>query len=345
MERTIDYVFPYVDCDDPQWIEEYNKYAPKKRNENKWGTDMQRFRSNDLLKYTFRSIEKNMPFIRKVHLIVMSDSQVPDWINRDTVNIIYHKDYIPEKFLPTFNSNTIESFLANLPEVSDRFIYGNDDLFITSKCSESDFFSGNTPKYTMKKRGYIPSAPGDGLRYDDKKLLTGKNDKTVYEVQHICMPYVMETIREVYETYKKEILASIGKFREPGQYNQWIYSIYQSIKKKKHINKGIKYLSTEINPVHKSKYMVDWTKYKAICLNDSCETRQSDLSYVRNKLEKMFPTPSKYEKIVEKKKTDKPEKPVKNKPQNGAVQKPKKKSGSKAGRPGGRGWCEFFGMQ
>jgi hypothetical protein len=57
----------------------------------------------------------------------------------------------------------------------------------------------------------------------------------------------------------------------------------------------------------------------------------------------MFPTPSKYEKIVENKKTDNPE-TVKNKPQNGTVQKPKK-SGSKAGRPGGRGWCEFFGMQ
>lgn len=345
MEKTIDYVFPYVDCDDPQWIEEYNKYAPKKRNENKWGTDMQRFRSNDLLKYTFRSIEKNMPFIRKVHLIVMSDSQVPEWINRDTVDIIYHKDYIPERFLPTFNSNTIESFLARVPGLSDKFIYGNDDLFITSKCSETDFFSGDIPKYTMKKREYIPTAPGDRLRYDDKKLVTGKDDKMVYEVQHICMPYVMETIKEVYEANKKEIVDSIGKFREPGQYNQWIYSIYQGLNKK-HINKGIRYLSTEINPTHRGKYAVDWKKYKAICLNDSCETTQSDLRYVREKLDKMFPKPCKYEK-VEKKKVVKPVKKVEKveKVVKLVEKKEKKPINLKTGRPDSRGWNEFFGMQ
>ena len=332
MEKTIDYVFPYVDCDDPSWVEEYNKYVPAdKAKRSGWSTGMQRFRANDLLRYTFRSIEKNMPFIRTVHLIVMSESQVPKWVDRSKVHIVLHKDFIPEEFLPTFNSNTIESFLGNVPGLSERFVYGNDDLFITSKCNVADFFEGSTPKYYVERRPVAKSAPGDQLRLDDEKLITGKCGKKVYEVQHICMPYCLSTIKEVSEKYEKEINDSIGKFRESGQYNQWIFSIYQYLNKK-HINKGIKYFSTEMKPSTRYIYARDWTKYKAICLNDSGETTKTDLEMARRKLDKMFPKPSKFEI---------PQKPKKKEKAKPAVKRVIVKKGS-AGRPNGKTWNEFF---
>lgn len=334
MEKTIDYVFPYVDCDDPSWVEEYNKYAPKKRTaENKWATDMSRFRSNDLLKYVFRSIEKNMPFIRKVHMIVMSDSQVPEWINRDMVDIIYHKDYIPEEYLPTFNSNTIETFMGKLPGVSERFIYGNDDMFITSPCTEKDFFSGQTTKFSISTRDYRPkTAPGDKLRYDDKKLITGKKDKRVYEIQHILTPYLMSTINEVFDKYQDKILPGIGRFRDGNQYNQWIFSMYQHLRKK-NINKGIKYMVTEMSPKKRSVYDCYWGKFKAICLNDSWNTTQKDLRIVKRKLDRMFPEPSKYEIAEYETKPKKKAAPVRQK---------KKTVVKRSGRPEGRTWNEFF---
>ena len=340
MNKTIDYVFPYVDCDDPSWVEEYNKYVPKdKTKRSGWSTGMQRFRSNDLLKYVFRSIEKNMPFIRKVHLLVMSDSQVPDWVDREKVHVVLHKDFIPEEFLPTFNSNTIESFLANIPGLSERFIYGNDDLFITSKCAATDFFKVMTPKYEVIKRKYTPSAPGDQLRLDDQKLILGTSGKDVYEVQHICMPYCLSTIKEVAEKYNDEIMASVGKFRAPGQYNQWIYSLYQR-KYKTQINKGIHYLSTEIRPNTRKRYDCDWSKYKAVCLNDSSETTQKDLKIVKQRLDKMFPNTSRFEKQKPKPvKKEEPKQPVK-KPR----QTPLKKriiTPSKS-RPIRNGWGTFF---
>ena len=337
MERTIDYVFPYVDCDDPEWVKEYNKYVPADKSKRSgWSAGMQRFRANDLLRYTFRSIEKNMPFIRTVHLLVMSESQVPKWVDRSKVHVVLHKDFIPEEFLPTFNSNTIESFLGNIPGLSDIFVYGNDDLFITSKCKVSDFFDGDTPKYKVQRRKVMKSAPGDQLRLDDEKLITGKCGKSVYEVQHICMPYCLSTIKEVSEKYEKEIRDSIGKFREKGQYNQWIFSIYQYLHKK-HINKGIKYFSTEMRPSTRSVYLCDWSRYKAICLNDSGETTKTDLELVRRKLDRMFPKPCKYEVKPKPKKVEKVETPK-------ATPKPTvaKKKVEKAGRPNGRTWNEFF---
>lgn len=339
MENTIDYVFPYVDCDDPAWVEEYNKYAPKKKTvENRWATDMSRFRSNDLLKYVFRSIEKNLSFIDKVHLIVMSDSQVPKWLDRNSVHIIYHKDYIPEEYLPTFNSNTLETFMGNLPGVSERFIYGNDDMFITSPCTEGDFFDGQTTKFRIEERNYKPkTAPGDQLRHDDKKLITGKGGKKIYEVQHIITPYLMSTIKEVFEKYKAKILPGIKKFRDKDQYNQWIFSLYQHLHKK-NINKGITYLVTEMSPRKRSVYDCYWGKYKAVCLNDSWRTTQKDLKIVKNKLERMFPNPSKFE-LPEKEN-------IRKKPVAKKRVATKKITGSKVskktGRPSSSTWNEFF---
>lgn len=338
-KKTIDYVFPYVDCDDPKWIEEYNKYVPKeKEKQNTWSTGMQRFRSNDLLKYVFRSIEKNMPFIRKIHFIVMSESQVPEWIDREKIHVVLHKDFIPEEFLPTFNSNTIESFLGNIPGLSERFIYGNDDLFITSLCKESDFFEMNVPKYTVKRRKIMPHAPGDQLRKDDLELITGKKSKKVLEVQHICMPYCLSSVKEVFDLHKGKILSSIGKFRSDGQYNQWIYSIYHFMKKKQ-INSGIKYLSTEITPNKRHVYNCNWLKYKAVCLNDSSETTQTDLQIVKRKLDRLFPRRSKYE-AQDKKEEKKKEKEVMNQVKK-RVMKPKPQKE----RPESKTWNTFFELQ
>ena len=132
----IDYVFPWVDPTDKKWQEQYKKAK---------GEDVSlqdsRFRDLGFLKYTFRSIAKNMPWIRKVHFIVSSPSQVPSWLNKKTVNVVYHKDIIPKQFLPTFNSDTIEMFLPNIPDLADKIIYANDDCYTYNLTKPQDFFN------------------------------------------------------------------------------------------------------------------------------------------------------------------------------------------------------------
>ena len=87
------------------------------------------FKDFGLLKYLFKSLEKYLPWINKLHMIVMSDSQVPKWINRENVNIIYHSDFIPKKYLPTFSSHTIELNLHRIKTLSENFVFFNDDFF------------------------------------------------------------------------------------------------------------------------------------------------------------------------------------------------------------------------
>ena len=118
----MDIVITYVNGLDPLWQQDYQQHTNIPILEK-------RFRDWGTLQYLFRCIEINMPFIRKVHLIVARESQIPQWLNQDTVNVVLHKDIIPEQYLPTFNCNPIEMNLHRIKGLDEEFIYFNDDIF------------------------------------------------------------------------------------------------------------------------------------------------------------------------------------------------------------------------
>lgn len=141
--EPIDIIVPWVNPNDSEWKADFN-YWKEKETGNK---DACRYRDWDFIRFVFRSIEENCPWCRYVFLVLSSPSQIPDWL--DTTNpklkIVYHKDYIPKKFLPTFNSNVIELFYPNIKELSENFILINDDMFFWNRKNEDFFFKNNLP--------------------------------------------------------------------------------------------------------------------------------------------------------------------------------------------------------
>ena len=89
----MDIVITYVDGNDPVWQADYEKFAEVP-------VLAKRFRDWGTLKYLLRGVEQHMPFVRKAHLVVSHISQVPDWVDTDNVNVVLHKDIIPEDYLP-----------------------------------------------------------------------------------------------------------------------------------------------------------------------------------------------------------------------------------------------------
>ena len=67
----MDVVITYVDGLDPLWQRDYEECTNIPILEK-------RFRDWGTLRYLMRGIAVNMPFIRKVHLVVARDSQVPE---------------------------------------------------------------------------------------------------------------------------------------------------------------------------------------------------------------------------------------------------------------------------
>ena len=66
---------------------------------------------------------------------------------RAKIHLVDHSDIFANHgaALPTFNSLAIETFLWKIAGLSDRFIYFNDDVFLTAPCQKSDFFSPSGP--------------------------------------------------------------------------------------------------------------------------------------------------------------------------------------------------------
>ena len=141
----IDVVIPWVDPTDKEWQASKNKFL-KDLNNDKVDNSENRFRDWDNFKYVFRGIDKFMPWVHKIYLITCG--QVPDWMNKeadDRIVIVNHSDYIPKEYLPTFSSHPIELNLHRIKELSEHFIYLNDDYFVINETSPEDFFIDGLP--------------------------------------------------------------------------------------------------------------------------------------------------------------------------------------------------------
>lgn len=139
-DSRVDIVIPWVDGSDLDWLKERAQYSGEELRDE-W------YRDWSLLPYFFRGIENFAPWISKVHFVTCG--HIPSWLNTSCVklNVVNHKDYIPKEYLPTFNSNTIELNFHRIPDLADKFILFNDDMFLVSPVKESDFFKKGLPRH------------------------------------------------------------------------------------------------------------------------------------------------------------------------------------------------------
>lgn len=179
----IDFIIPWVDGSDPAWIEEKNQYTAKKID---YSNATNRYRSWDNLQYLFRGIEKYAPWVNKVFFVTWG--HLPDWLNVDNpkLRIINHKDYIPEKYLPTFSSHPIELNYNRINELSEHFVLLNDDLFFLRKTNPEDFFVGGKPKDSFIEEAIVPVTFSilPNVRVNNTKVINKYfNKRKVYKEQ------------------------------------------------------------------------------------------------------------------------------------------------------------------
>lgn len=300
----IDYVITYVDGSDAVWQKEYETVTGKKIDSSK----SERFRSWDNLKYNLRAVEKNLPFIRNVYLVVSGPSQVPPWVNPDTVHVVYHKDIIPEKFLPVFCSTSIEMFLGFIPGLSENFIYANDDTFAMNKCLETDFFIDDKPvlNYTVSRTKYNTGSQYEIQLSNSFKLAQKASGKIVKGKKcvppHSMNPMTVSSYKKVWEVVGEDIEKQITKFREDTNYNQYLFSFYERLTdnfaRNPVTNKYINFAGRSLTSICKE---IGSLKQKLVCINDF---GVSNFSIFKEKINttfnNLYPNMSKYEMLEDK---------------------------------------------
>lgn len=292
----MDLVITYVDGLDREWQKEYESYTNIPILEK-------RFRDWGTLRYLFRGIEVNMPFIRRVHLVVASESQIPQWIDRENVNVVLHRDIIPAHYLPTFNSNTIEMHLHRIEGLDEQYLYFNDDIFPVAPSKPTDFFRDGKAIIGMSRHCLALDMFKKICRNSDRlarKALGLKPSLLFLRPQHICAPMLRSECSALYSSVEQDILASLTRIRCEHNVTQYTFTDYLYLKglliaepqSKRHFSVGI----TSVSALRK---FIDNPTCRLMCINDvklSDERYEQMHDMLHSAFECKFPNKSKFEK-------------------------------------------------
>ena len=293
----IDAVIPYVDSSDRYWNNDFNKATQQ------YNTNTPRFRSWGTLRYLVRAISTNMPFIRRIILIVARESQVPIWVNEENIKVVYHRDFIPQQFLPTFNSCTIEAFLYRIDDISEQFVYFNDDMFPINKLDTTDFFEGNIPCIKFNVRHEYKKTMFRQQCRHSLDIMASTLNVPSYPAQDLLLPehslssMLKSSINDVGQKCEKQLCDSITLLRNPRNINQYIYLYYQYFTGN-YVDNNISYYYTELDTDMSSiKQIILGNDFHIVCINDSDKIK--DYKKTREELlaifEEKFPHKCKYE--------------------------------------------------
>lgn len=147
----IDIVFTYVNGYDPEFIKMKNSYLNTIN--KKYNPDI-RSKGLDEIIYSVNSVIKFIPWIRKIFIV--TNNQIPpvdrQLISSGKVVIIDQNTIVDQKYLPTFNSDVIESYLHNIPDLSEIFLYSNDDMMHLNNIDRKDIYEVKNNKVLLKIR-------------------------------------------------------------------------------------------------------------------------------------------------------------------------------------------------
>lgn len=307
--QEIDLVYLWCDAGDELWAKKKACTMQKlQKSFDKDASDDCRFIQSDELKYSLRSVEKYAPWINKIFIV--TDNQKPAWldINNPKIKIVDHKEILPADALPCFNSTAIETGLPYIKDLSECFLFANDDTFFWDYVDKSDFFTGDLkPVCRLRQR----------IKNKKYKHLYGYIVKKAYDmIKHrygINMPYFPHHNIDAYrKSYFLDCMAEFREefektahrqFREFDSVQRSIVTYYMAANnlcEVKHVakpwyNPFFKSDSRYVKCLAKPLAELKTANCKLLCVNDCNRTTNKDRELMKKLLEEKFPEKSGFE--------------------------------------------------
>ena len=310
----IDLVYLWVDGDDPVWLEKKIYWQKKYGIYNEYAAGVSRYRDRDELKYSLRSTEKYLPWVRTIFIV--TDHQIPKWLNTQhpKIRMIDHTDIFPLDALPVFNSSAIETRLPVIPDLSEHFIYTNDDVFVNKPLTWNFFFT---------KEG-LP------IHYDDVRITKELEQLLNFpgnEIPKANYQFAMDILKNVYKidldnapTYsgthtitayrKSDFLENLhilgdyitrttySKFRDSKDITRGIFVIPDNLKGKNVIKSALNIpgkCGVAGKLIMRNMSALETENPCMFCLNDAPSLTEADLEAHSSYLRKRFPKKSSFE--------------------------------------------------
>ncbi len=312
----IDLVYLYVNGNDEKWYERRKQYMIGDKNANC------RFRDNGELLFSLRSVDKYVPWIRNIYIV--TDSEMPDWFDASDgrIHVIDHKTIMPEEILPCYNSNVIESYLYNIPGLSEIFLYLNDDCFFGNYVSQDFFVKDGKPVTRMVKEHVIPDTYYKRALYNSVQLM-----KSHFNIEYDLVPWhnaevfsktemenCIKEFQNEFDAARKQRLRSDQDIQKSiFQYYMIsretctlkIYERYHGLRNaldfflrvsfpKKFLDYADILMDSFVR-YHRMQFLLS-RKPKVACINDSEGTTEEDTQKYKELMQKFFPKKSPFEK-------------------------------------------------
>lgn len=334
MDNKIDFIITWVDEHDPAWRKDFECYSKK---EGRVITDYtERYRDWDTLRYWFRGVEKFAPWVNKIFFVTYG--HLPKWLDTDNPKLVVvkHEDFIPKEYLPTFNSNVIEFFFHKIKDLSDKFVYFNDDMFIINKIPPHRFFKNGLPcdmgslyvlppsadlfpetvfvavglinehfkkKEVMKKHFF----KWYNIKYIKESLVNlfffSADKFPHFKLNHLPLSFLKSTYHDVWSHCEADLLCTCkSRFRDYGNVAFWVFRYWQLATGRfspYNYRKDGKYYSLKDENIPVITDCIRRQKKNLICLNDYKTSHFEDNKRkILEAFESILPDASTFEKPV-----------------------------------------------
>ena len=163
-----------------------------------------RQRYNYELEYSLKSVKKYLSWANHIYILINSDTKIPRWFIPDkNISFINRCELFDNKsYCPTRNSYAVYAICHKIPNLCNKFIYLDDDMFFCGPVEPEYFFDGDYPivreKYEPVKVYSSKSAP-NSIIYPKYKWAW---------VSHRPMPMTRQLI-QLFETYYPDYLSFV----------------------------------------------------------------------------------------------------------------------------------------
>ena len=311
----IDMVFSWVDGTDKEWQRaRARRMASYVVGE---GDDAEaRYRQIDELRYALRSVFTYLPWVRNIY--IATDSKAPAWLaEHPRVRIVRSEEFFRDQaWLPTHNSQAVESQLHRIEGLSDHFIYSNDDMFIGRPLRPEAFFSPGGISRFIEADTRIGIGDNDPARSGfenaarvNRQVLRERFGRVITRhLEHAATPLTRSVIEEMEREFPEEFAATgASPFRAKDNISvtNSLYHYYALLtgRSVQNTDSNVLYVDTT---THKGlgllKRLSKRRDYDFFCLNDGSFPEVAPdvrARKVTDFLERYFPLAAPWERAVE----------------------------------------------
>lgn len=331
--EPVDAVVTWVDGGDEEWLARKHQALVAAGLADPEAKSESRYRDWGTFRYWFRGLESFAPWFRSV--VLVTEGHVPEWLDLDNprLRVVRHSDFIPSEYLPTFSSRAIELNMHRIPDLSELFVYFNDDTFVTAPTPRSHFVrrglpvgvavakalhSGGITEHASLNAAHVLNrhvVKRDAMREHPLKWFNpryGVNNLRTLALmpwsgftgfQQLHLPQVMlkKSFRELWELeYEWLDRTSRQRFRDHSGLNPYVIDYWQ-------IAQGEfspvsprrygKYLQLGVDDIEAIAADITAQRHRLLCINDGAASDfESDQEVLLRALDTILPARSSFEK-------------------------------------------------